>query len=516
MTRVCVASVDTSLNDFIQTAGVSQAMGADMMELRLDHLENLEELAINALTDLKAQVQLPIIATLRPDWAGGMFSGSEGERLRIIDDLIETKAFDFIDIELDLDRIVLENIVSVARKFGVKAIISYHDHQTTPGGGAMFDMIKQCLSFGDVGKIAVTVTSGTDLRNFFEGCRLCRGNNLNFIAIGMGGLGAHITRILAPVTGSELVYVSSAPDKESAPGQIDLRKLHTAWDIMQVRSGGLVQPDEETLIYGLIGKPLAHSLSPLMHNAAFKFANLNSIYLPFEVDAGDLGAAIDDCRALGVRGLNVTAPYKERVLEHLDDLEESAEVVGAVNTIVNRTGKLVGHNTDTYGAAQALKIAAVEVKGRNALVIGAGGAAKAVCHVLDKRGACIAIANRTRASAEALKDMFDKIAVIDLEKLNTAIPENDLIINCTPLGILGSENLSMIDQEHFTPQHTVFDLVYNPEKTLLLQGAEMRGARTVSGLEMFVYQGMKAFELWTGLQAPYDIMKRVSVETSVR
>ncbi len=269
--------------------------------------------------------------------------------------------------------------------------------------------------------------------------------------------------------------------------------------------------DASTRLTGIIGWPVEHSLSPVMHNAAFVALGLNWRYAAFAVPPQYLADAVRGLRALGLAGANVTIPHKEAVIPCLDVLSPAARAVGAVNTICVDGEYLLGDNTDVHGFLAALDQADVPLHGRRALILGAGGSARAAAYGLLLRGAQVFIYGRTPARARRLAD--DMRAVVDggkVEAVEQAPAEVDLVVNCTPLGMWphyeGETPLPAEVRLH--PGMAVMDLVYRPLETALLRQARQAGARAVSGLEMLVWQGAVAFQHWTGQEAPVDVMRQ--------
>ena len=280
--------------------------------------------------------------------------------------------------------------------------------------------------------------------------------------------------------------------------------------------------DGHTRLVGLIGWPTRHSLSPLMHNAAFQSLMLNWSYVPLPVQLGRVENAISGLAALGFRGANVTIPYKEAIIPLLHSLYPEAKEIGAVITIVVETdGTLVGHNTDSLGFIAALQHSGFDPKGRSAVICGGGGAARAAVHgLLDAGARGITLLNRTLARAERLISAFvdERLhaETMSLETLVKAAEDGDLLVNATPVGMWPHVDGSIWPSDlPVSPHLTVFDLVYNPVETQLLQQAQESGARVISGLEMLLQQGAAAFELWTGKKAPIATM-RTALQEEVR
>ena len=260
------------------------------------------------------------------------------------------------------------------------------------------------------------------------------------------------------------------------------------------------------LLYGVIGQPIAHSLSPLMHNAAFAATGQTAHFTAFAVE--DLKSAISGIRALGIAGVSVTLPHKSEVIKYLDWVDQEALEIAAVNTIVNRQGKLCGYNTDVTGALTALT-AKIELAGRRFLLLGAGGAARALVYGAVKAGAQVAIANRTPERGRALAEEFGAQFLLPSEFAEFA-PE--VLVNTTSLGMFPNVDVLPLPESCLHSGMVVMDIVYNPLKTGLLKAAEKCGALTVDGLEMFVAQGALQFELWTGKKAPLKVMRQTVLE----
>lgn len=270
----------------------------------------------------------------------------------------------------------------------------------------------------------------------------------------------------------------------------------------------LIEINHSTKIVGVIGHPIKHSNSPMMHNYAFNKANLDYVYLPFDIASANLKDALKGMVALSIKGFNVTVPHKERIVEYLDELSDSAKIVNAVNTVVNENGKLYGYNTDVNGIIETLKPYADEITGETVSVFGAGGAARAVIYSLINSFNVkkINIINRTIEKAESLKDYFSSKMLYEKIKTYELVPpdlievlsKSKLIINASSIGMSPDEDDSPTTiPESFNENQIVFDIVYNPRKTKLLSIAESKGATAINGLKMFIEQGAKAFELWT-------------------
>jgi shikimate dehydrogenase len=277
----------------------------------------------------------------------------------------------------------------------------------------------------------------------------------------------------------------------------------------------------KTQVCGVIGDPIEHTMSPVMHNTAFSALGLDYVYVAFRVKSEELAGAIKGMRALNIRGLNVTIPHKVSIIPLLDNLDPLAEKIGAVNTIVNKNGVLTGYNTDASGFLQALRDKGFEPKGKKVAILGAGGAARAISFILAEREANLVILNRleeldwAEELARKISRAFGKeVTALELTEANlkTALDKAELLANATSVGMSPNINLTPVPAGLLRPGLVVFDIVYNPIRTRLTREASRAGCETVMGLDMLVWQGALAFEMWTGRKAPVDLMKKEAVK----
>lgn len=260
--------------------------------------------------------------------------------------------------------------------------------------------------------------------------------------------------------------------------------------------------DQHTALYGVVGYPVAHSLSPTMHNTGFSESGLNAIYLAFETK--DIEGCIQAMRVLNIRGMSVTLPHKSSVIPLLDEVDGLAERIGAVNTVVNEDGHLKGYNTDAVGALRALE-EKIELSGKGCLMVGAGGAAQAIGFILREKGVKLKVTNRSIKRGESLAHSLD-CPFIPLDALKE--PMADLLIQTTSVGMSPREDECLVPEQILSRDMVVMDIIYNPLETALLSLAKARGCVTINGLRMFVHQGAEQFRLWTGLEAPINAMTR--------
>ena len=272
-----------------------------------------------------------------------------------------------------------------------------------------------------------------------------------------------------------------------------------------------------TQVVGVIGWPIEHSVSPPMHNAAFRALGLDWCYVPLPVEPGKVSGVLQAIRTLGMRGINATVPHKQSLLSLVDELTPAARAIGAVNTVVVREDGCLGHNTDAQGFLRALRESDFEPEGCSALVLGAGGASRAVVYALVSVGAHVTVLNRTSEKARALATDFGPVnpeaylesGALDAETVAQVATDLDLVVNTTPLGMWPHTDATVWPAGVGLPSGALFyDLVYNPRETLLMRQAKEAGSRAVDGLGMLVHQGAEAFALWTGQEPPVDIMYR--------
>lgn len=266
--------------------------------------------------------------------------------------------------------------------------------------------------------------------------------------------------------------------------------------------------DQHTGLYGVVGFPIGHSLSPAMHNAAFSERGLNAVYLAFETI--DIGGCLEGIRALGITGMSVTIPHKSTVIPLLDEVDDLAKRIGAVNTIRNDGGRLIGYNTDAVGALKSLE-EKIQLSGKSCLLIGAGGAARAIGFILKERGVRLTVANRSSQRGE---DLASSLGCPFAPLKEIQVVEADLLIQTTPVGMYPNDAQSVISSDALQEGTVVMDIVYNPLETRLLRMARACGCLTINGLDMLIHQGAEQFRLWTGLEPPISTMRR-AVEVAI-
>lgn len=471
---------------------------ADLIEIRLDYLRDFDFTRPENLSSLLEDKPLPVIITCRSIAEGGRQAIDDQIRLRLLVEGVRSGA-DYCDIEAAH----YEQAARLAPDAS-RLILSYHNFQETPPD--LFEIYyRQSRLPAAVHKIVTRANRVTDTLSILHLLKRAREDGRNLIALAMGEPGV-ITRILGPAAGSYLIYGSIARGAESAPGQLTCRQLQSVYRVHQL--------SYETAITGIIGRPVSQSASPAMHNAAFGACGLDFVYLPIEVD--DLEQFFtrfvrEESREFDwrLRGLSVTIPYKTAVIPLLDELDDVAREIGAVNTVVIDRGRLKGYNTDVEGAIKPLEEICA-IKGESFGVIGAGGAARAVVYGLQKRGARVTLFARDPDRARDLGDSSG-VAVHPVDAVESS--DVRVIINTTPVGMVGhAEGSSPVRSSAFRGRLAAYDLVYNPMDTQFLRDARTEGCQTISGIEMLVAQGARQFELWTGREAPMDLMRAAALE----
>ena len=510
MTLLTIPIVANKLQDaFGQITRASQSAG-DCVELRLDLFDDpISPEDVTQLVMIAKQSMLTVVVTCRPVWEGGQYDGGEEVRFSLLQSAADSGA-DYIDIEL----LALENngeiFLPLLDHPNIKVIVSNHDFDMLPDDlvGRQNRMNKY---HGVIRKLAYMPADITEsfsaLDLLYEAQQSSRGQ----IAMAMGASGL-MSRLLAKKLSASVTFSCLTAKQASAPGQVDVAEMDERylWS----------KQNKETLIYGVIGSPIGHSMSPAIHNGAFLETNFNGLYIPLLVDPSQVvfDRFIDSIvarRWLDMRGFSVTIPHKQHalayVIAHGGYVEPLAKRIGAVNTlIIDEKGALSAFNTDYSGSLDAIcEIMGIERADFNGLpvaIMGAGGVARALVAGLVDNGARVTICNRTVATAAQLASSFDCTygdmnAIYDMDA--------KLIINCTSLGMHPNTDTTAVNSDYFKKDMAVFDTVYNPQETTFLREAKAAGCKTIDGVTMFVNQAADQFKMFTGLDAPKAIMRKV-------
>lgn len=492
---LCAPITETAADNFFQAMQAADRV-ADVIELRLDYLPAADLPGfLAALVGHAAEFTKPLLFTFRPVEQGGRRAVTLAERRAFWQGLSPAmvEKIGFADFESDLVESFRQETPPVPWE---KIICSWHDFDATPADlPARFE--RMAATPAAIVKIATKAQTISDCLPLFDLIDRSRGAK-PVIALGMGMPGL-MTRVLSISRGAMLTFGSLARGAESAPGQPTIAELQDLYRIKHL--------SRQTEIFGIIGNPVSHSRSPRIHNAALNALGRDGVYLPFEVADID-GFARDFLRPetrkidWRLRGLSVTIPHKRSILPYLDSIDETARVIGAINTVVVEDGRVRACNTDVGGAMKPLE-SLLDLKGARVAVLGAGGSARAICYGLKLRGADIDLYARDVQKAQVLADEFGT-RLHTMESFRGAV---DLVINCTPVGMHGhSEGQSPISPESLRDVRLVYDLIYMPEETALLRDAKAAGCRTLGGLAMLVAQAGEQFRFWTGEDPPLDVM----------
>jgi len=472
---ICVSLMSSDLGQLRKDIAAAAPV-ADLIEIRLDYLPDTADIG-----GVLAKRPKPVIVTYRRVEDGGRYDGDDRVRIGALQKAAEQGA-DYIDIELDA--------AAELREFSSKLIVSYHNFRETPSN--LLAIHAEAVDSGaHIVKIAVMANDICDNLRVFD---LLKRAETPTAAFCMGELGM-ISRIIGRKFGSKITYAALAKGKETAAGQLPAAELRHLYRYDRI--------EPTTAVYGVIANPVAHSMSPAIHNAAFAQAGIDAVYVPFKVE--EPVTFVNNFKAVDVQGYSVTIPHKETIMPAMDEIDPVAQSIGAINTVVNRGGRLVGCNTDYLAAIGELE-KVTPLEGKRAVMIGAGGGARAIAFGLKQKGVDLTVTDIATGKARRLAEAVG-CSWIEHSKMNE--PEADILLNATPVGMHPNVNQTPIPAAWLRPGMVVFDIVYNPIETRLLREAKLAGCKTVSGFNMFVSQAVAQFELWTGRQAPRDVMADV-------
>lgn len=484
---ICVSVGRTRHKHTIAEHQYLAGQGVQLVELRLDFIGR----SVN-LSRLLDKRPCPVVVTCRRREDGGRWQRSEEERLMLLRGAI-AMGVEYVDLEGDV-------AATIPRYGQTKRIVSHHDFVHTPDNLA--DLHRHLAAQeADIVKIATMANTVDDTLRMMD---LARNATIPTIAICMGDIGTP-TRILAGRLGAPFTYATYSSDRTLAPGQLNWRVMKE-----QYRYDSITP---ETQLYGVIADPVAHSHSPVIHNAALAHQEIDARYLPFRVPEEDLATFIDACPQLGIRGLSVTIPHKEASLDLMTRAEAAATGIGAINTVIFDGEERLGYNTD-YRAAMECLLEAMglnegdeqPLQGKTALILGAGGAARAVGWGIHQKGGKVIFTSRTPERASQLASDIGGTAVPWADRHE---PKVDLLVNATPVGMHPDLDNTPFRGDLINPDSIVFETIYNPERTLLIKDARAAGCQTITGVEMFVRQAAYQYRLFTDRQPPIELMRDV-------
>ncbi len=459
--------------------------GARLIELRLDFLSKIPD-----FKRLLENRPCPIIATFRRPVDGGRWAGTEEQRLRLIRHAI-VAGFDYVDLEIDI-------IDQIPRFGNVQRIVSYHNLQGMPENLELIHK-QMCEKDADIVKIAVT---GQQVADNLRVLSLLKNPPKPTVALCMGDLGT-CTRVLGLRQGMPYTYGAFNKERQIAPGILSFKELQQIYRVEDIKP--------ETKIFGVIGDPIGHSLSPLIHNAALRELGINAVYLPFRVPRGELPAFVQGFREIPVSAYSVTIPQKEAAAKLAEDKDESVASMGAANTLLATAIGFRAANTDARAAIESLHAhlppgpdnQPAPLSSRSVLVLGAGGVARAIAHGLKQEGIKFVVTNRTPERGLVLA-LETGARFVDWAARHCM--ECDTIINCTSIGMHPNVDESPIHHSSLKADMMVFDTIYTPETTMLIREARERGCHTLTGVDMFVRQAGLQFQMFTGQPPPLELM----------
>ncbi|XP_008244626.1 PREDICTED: bifunctional 3-dehydroquinate dehydratase/shikimate dehydrogenase, chloroplastic-like isoform X1 [Prunus mume] len=510
-TLVCVPIIAESVGEMVTDMGKAKGLGADLVEIRLDYLKTF-----NHNEDLKRLVKecpLPTLFSYRPKWEGGQYDGDEQNRLDALRLAMDLGA-DYVDVELQVAREFISSIQG-KKPEKLKVIVSSYNFEETPSVESIGNLVAAMQATGaDIVKIATICLDITDVARTFQIAVHSQVSRVPLIGLGLGERGL-ISRILSAKFGGYLTYGVLEPGTVSAPSQPTIKDLIHLYNFRQI--------GPHTKVFGVISKPVSHSKSPKLYNEVFKSVGFDGVYAHLLVD--DIQKFFQTYSSLDFAGFSVGIPHKEAALKCCDEVDPVAKSIGAINCIIRRPadGKLFGFNTDYVGAISAIEeglkgshnnsgkntTSGSALAGRLFVVIGAGGASKALAYGAKQRGARLVIANRTYDRARELADIVGGDA-LSLDDLPDIPPEDGMILaNTTSIGMQPKVDDTPISKHALRSYSLVFDAIYTPRVTRLLREAAECGVTVVSGLEMFIGQAYEQFEKFTGLPAPKELFRKV-------
>lgn len=476
---ICISVAADNLEDMLSKLSEAQKQ-TDLVEIRLDSLwPGLKNKLVSKLEFILVPLKVRSIITMRSVAQGGYFDGD-----RAILKTILQKALDLGASYLDLE-FGSEALIDFA-EHREKLICSWHDFRSTPTLDQLQTLAEKMALQAGMLKSVTTVRDLDDEIILYNLSKYLKQKSFSFTVFGMGEQGRN-TRLLAPVLGSALSYACLDENCQTAPGQMTLAKMQALW--------GRAEVSPETTICAGFGSPLGHSAGPHYHEQAYAKKDLNAVYLLFETNSAK--QAVELIRVLEIKQASITAPLKEEILPLLDELDEEAAYLSAVNTLIQKEGNLKGYNTDLFGFQTLLKKNKIDLKEKKVLLLGAGGAAQVVAKVVaEAEAGSFAILNRSQKKAQMLAEKY----AANFGKLeNLKEYQFDVLIDATSVGLDSKSELSapwMKEDVEFNPEQVVISLVYEPAESYLLQKAKKAGAKAINGWDMFCAQADKQIELW--------------------
>jgi len=464
--------------------------GETFLEFRLDFLDNPHRGAEAISAFLDRHPECMVMATCRRHQNHGKFNGSIEEQFAILDLAVRSGA-QLIDVEIETAEVAHERMAQFRGR--VQVILSYHNYEATPPMDTIVNRMMKAPA--DAYKIVTTARKPSDNVRVLAAAKALPKERM--VVLAMGELGFP-TRVLSPVFGGAYTYAAPMCADGTAAGQVSARYLRHLYRVEKLK--------KSAKIYGVIADPVRHSISPTVHNRAFQARRVDAVYLPFLVSPACLRDFFAMAERLPLAGFSVTIPHKQKIIRYLDFVDPLARRIGAVNTVWRKAGKWRGTNTDAAGVTAPLA-RLMRLPNASVLIVGNGGAARGAAYALTEAGAKIALVGRNPDRVRALSKVTGAEA-LSREQLNGR--KFDALVHATPLGMFPHANECFFEGN--IPGEVVLDMVYNPMETMLLRRAKEQGRTVVPGLEMFIEQAVRQFEIWTGETAPRAIMQTAAAE----
>ncbi len=482
---VCAVIAEKTSSQMVHSSFQAFGLGADLVELRVDFLE--EEFFIG---EILKNINGPALVTIRRKIDGGLWDKDEQSRIKILQQAQQFGAH-AIDVESDCFQ-------NFSKSGECLRVLSYHNFAQTPND---IDVLHKSFEAHrpEIVKVACFANHNSDSVRILD---LYRNANLPLIAFCMGTIGFPSRVLALTKKNSPWMYTNFSDNFVNAPGIPVFKDVRSIYDIKSL--------SHETKVFGVMGDPIGHSLSPAIHNASYKALGYPGVYLPFHISPSDFSSAIEAYEAIPVLGFSVTIPHKEKAFGFATTSSDLVKQIGAANTLVKAGNGFHAENTDATGIIAAIKNKLGDtLDKREALVLGAGGVSRAAVFALKKAGCNVKVCNRS--SDRAVKLASDAgVQVVSWDQRHDF--KSGLLVNCTSVGMHPYEDDSPWDLNCFTKDHIAFDTVYNPIETCFLRGAEQAGAIVVDGVEMFVCQAAEQFKLFTSFNAPLDVMRKTVLE----
>jgi 3-dehydroquinate dehydratase/shikimate dehydrogenase len=488
--RICIALGLPDVHTLLDHARREAAAGESFLEFRLDFLDNPCKGAEVITTFLEEFPECTVLATCRRHQNHGKFNGSIEQQLAVLDLAVRHGAH-AIDVEIESAEAAHDRLAQFRGR--TQVVVSYHNFEATPPMDTVLNRVMKVPA--DAYKVVTTARKPSDNVRVLAAAKALPKQRL--VVLAMGELGFP-TRVLSPVFGGVFTYAAPMCAQGTAAGQVSARYLRHLYRVEKL--------NKSAKIFGVIADPVRHSISPAVHNRAFQARRIDAVYLPFLVSPACLRDFFIMAERLPLSGFSVTIPHKQKIIRYLDTVDPLARRIGAVNTVWRKAGKWRGSNTDAAGVTGPLS-RLINLKSSSVLIVGNGGAARGAACALYDAGAKIALVGRNPDRVRALSKICGAEAL-----MREQLPGRkfDAVIHATPLGMFPHVNECFFEGD--IPGEIVFDMVYNPLETTLIRHAREQGKTVIPGIEMFIEQAVRQFEIWTGETAPRAVLQKAAIE----